>query len=177
MRSYAHVVVIGQHEKFIHVAAPEVTLMIRSRARICEGDFGNLQRDDDLCFVVRPNMVSENRDTIFRERAEACVGIRLDYDAENCNCETFANAVHGEWGPGLQVRETITCKIFPFPHFPISGTSRGNSARDQRYHQDGKIDKEERSTWTTCRPDVAKDKRQRFDFTFRAGTTSPHMKC
>ena len=103
MRSYAHVVVIGQDEKIIHVAAPEVTLKIRSRARICEGDFGNLQRDDDLCFVVRPNTESENRDTIFRERAEACVGIRLDYDAANCNCETFANAVHGEWGPGLQV--------------------------------------------------------------------------
>ena len=122
--------------------------MIRSRARICEGDFGNLQRDDDLCFVVRPNMESENRDTIFRERAEACVGIRLDYDAENCNCETFANAVHGEWGPSLQVRETILCKIFP--HFLILGTSWGDSEGDQCYHQNGKIDKAERSTWTTC---------------------------
>ena len=69
MKSYAHVVVIGQHDKFIHVAAPDVALMIRSRACICEGDFGNLQRDDDLCFVVRPSMESVNRDPIFRERA------------------------------------------------------------------------------------------------------------
>ena len=160
--------------------------MIRSRARICEGDFGNLQRDDDLCFVVCPNMESENRDTIFRERAEACVGIRLDYDAANCNCETFANAVHGEWGPGLQVRETIPCNKFPFPnclilcnifpHLLLSGTNRGDSAGDQRYHQDGKTDKEEGSTWTTCRPDVAEDKRQRSDFTIRAGTSSSHLK-
>ena len=107
MRSYAHVVIIGQHEKFIHVAAPDLTLMIRSRARICEGDFGNLLRDDDLCFVVRPQMESVDQNAIFRERAEACLGIRLDYDAKDCNCETFANAVHGEWGPGLQVGEAF----------------------------------------------------------------------
>ena len=103
MRSYAHVVIIGQNQTFFHVAAPEKTLMIRSRARICEGDFRNLRRDDDLCFVVRPGIDSGDQDIKFRQRAEACLDIRFDYDAENCNCETFANAVHGEWGSGLQV--------------------------------------------------------------------------
>ena len=78
------------------------SLMIRSRARICKGDFRILRRDDDLCFVVRP-VTDQDQDTKFRQRAEACLDIRFDYDAENCNCETFANAVHGEWGSGLQV--------------------------------------------------------------------------
>merc|ERR1711963_609113 len=34
--------------------------------------------------------------------AEVCEGICLDYDAESANCETFANAVHGIWGKGVQ---------------------------------------------------------------------------
>ena len=34
-------------------------------------------------------------------------GICLDYDAESANCETFANAVHGIWGKGVQVSDEI----------------------------------------------------------------------
>ena len=110
-KSYAHVVIIAQHEKFIHVAAPDRYAKMRSRALICEGDFENLRRDDDLCFVVRADL---DRPAIFRERAEACLGIRMDYDAATCNCETFANAVHGEWGPGLQVRKKLFCTKHTF---------------------------------------------------------------
>ena len=103
MRSYAHVVIVGQQEKFIHVATPDLTLMLRSRAKICEGYFNILRRDNDLCFIVRPDNNTVDRETKFRERAEACLGISLDYDADTCNCETFANGVHGLWGPGVQV--------------------------------------------------------------------------
>merc|ERR1712037_388995 len=90
--------IIGKDERtIIHVAAPDLAL-----AQIHEHDIGALQKDDDDCFVVRPDTKSANRETIFRERAESCVGIRFDYDAENSHCETFANAIHGEWGQGLQ---------------------------------------------------------------------------
>ena len=142
MRSYAHVVIIGQNQTFFHVAASEKTLMIRSRARICEGDFRNLRRDDDLCFVVRPITDSGDQiqDTKFRQRAEACLDIRFDYDAENCNCETFANAVHGEWGSGLQVISPIICTDIPF--FIWSGTNRCCSTKPQNPDKDSKVDKE-----------------------------------
>ena len=69
---------------------------------ICKADFTNLQASDDLCFVVRPEVPDGAEISIFGERAEVCVDIRLDYDAESCNCETFANAVHGNWGQGVQ---------------------------------------------------------------------------
>ena len=107
MRSYAHVVIIGNQENFFHVAAPEISLKIRSRARICEEDFDELRGQNDLCFVVRPNTNEIDLETKFRRRAEACLDIQFDYDAENCNCETFANAVHGEWGEGLQVGQPL----------------------------------------------------------------------
>ena len=76
---------------------------MRSRARICKDDFTNLQASNDLCFVVRPEVPDGAETSIFGERAEVCVDICLDYDAESCNCETFANAVHGKWGEGVQV--------------------------------------------------------------------------
>ena len=69
---------------------------------ICKDDFTNLQASNDLCFVVRPEVPDGAETSIFGERAEVCVDICLDYDAESCNCETFANAVHGKWGEGVQ---------------------------------------------------------------------------
>ena len=111
MRSYAHVVIIGNQENFFHVAAPEISLKIRSRARICEEDFDDLRSQNDLCFVVRPNTNEIDQEAKCRRRAEACLDIQFDYDAENCNCETFANAVHGEWGEGLQVRATFVSYV------------------------------------------------------------------
>ena len=107
MRSYAHVVIIGDQDNFFHVAAPEVSLKIRSRAQICRGGFQHLRRHNDLCFVVRPDINEVDLETKYRERAEACLETRFDYDAKNCNCETFANAVHGEWGEGLQVGQPL----------------------------------------------------------------------
>ena len=76
MKSYAHVVIIGSGRKFIHVSAPDVKLKMRSRATICEGTFASLAKDDDLCFVVRPE--GEGETAIFRRRAEACLGFRFD---------------------------------------------------------------------------------------------------
>ena len=102
MRSYAHVVIIGCGNSYIHVNSPGAKQAMRSRARICKDDFTKLQESNDLCFVVRPEVPDGAETLIFGERAKVCVGIRLDYDAESCNCETFANAVHGNWGQGIQ---------------------------------------------------------------------------
>ena len=102
MRSYAHVVIIGSEKNFIHVSAPDVKLIMRSRAKICEGNFASLAKDDDLCFVVRPEAQGDLPKAIFRWRAEVCLEMRFDYDAASSNCETFANAVHGLWAEGQQ---------------------------------------------------------------------------
>ena len=102
MRSYAHVVIIAEHETFIHVAAPALRLKMRANAKICRGKFEDLTRED-LCFVVRPEIPEAMRTTIFQERAEACLDINMDYDAASSNCETFANGVLGRWTDGHQV--------------------------------------------------------------------------
>ena len=111
MRSYAHVVIIGSGRKFIHVSAPDVKLKMRSRATICEGTFASLAKDDDLCFVVRPDAQVDLPTAIFRWRAEVCLGFRFDYDAASSNCETFANAVHGLWAEGKQASFHLVVNI------------------------------------------------------------------
>jgi len=111
MRSYAHVAIIGREEKYIHLTAPDRSHEFSSRARICEDSFDKLRADDDRCFVIRPAAPEGTRPTIFRERAEACLGINVDYDAEKCNCETFTRAVHGHWDKGYQVPRGAIQKI------------------------------------------------------------------
>ena len=101
MQSYAHVVVIAAGNNFIPVKSPTTKLAMRPRALIYQEDLASLPADD-LCFVVRPEVPDSAESSIFGERAEVCVGIRLDYDAATSNCETFANAVLGKWGPGVQ---------------------------------------------------------------------------
>merc|ERR1712012_203758 len=102
MKSYAHVVIIVSGNNFIHVNSTGVWSNIRSRAMICKDSFQKLLENDDLCFVVPPEDPVGQETSIFGERAEVCEGICLDYDAESANCETFANAVHGIWGKGVQ---------------------------------------------------------------------------
>ena len=111
MQSYAHVVIIAAGNSFIHVKSPGAKLAMRSRAKISKEDLTSLQ-GEDLCFVVSPPEVPDGVEaSIFGERAEVCVGIRLDYDAATSNCETFANAVLGKWGPGVQANiETRSSK-------------------------------------------------------------------
>ena len=103
MRSYAHVVIVAEEGKFIHVAAPALKLKMRSIAKICGGKFSDLTKED-LCFVVRPEVPERTRPTIFLQRAEVCLGISMDYDAASSNCETFANGVIGRWTDGHQAR-------------------------------------------------------------------------
>ena len=75
-----------------------------SRAKICRGNFSDLS-NDDLCFVVRPEVPEDTSSTIFFDRAEACLDMSFEYDAESSNCETFANAVVGRWAEGHQASE------------------------------------------------------------------------
>ena len=75
-----------------------------SRAKICRGNFSDLS-NDDLCFVVRPEVPEDTSSTIFFDRAEACLDMSFDYDAASSNCETFANAVVGRWAKGHQASE------------------------------------------------------------------------
>ena len=90
-----------EEETFIHVAAPALKLKMRANAKICRGKFADLKKED-LCFVVRPELPEQTRPTIFRQRAEVCLGISIDYDAASSNCETFANGVLGRWIDGHQ---------------------------------------------------------------------------
>ena len=118
MRSYAHVVIVGQDEKFIHVSAPDKKLKMRSRAKICEDSFADVTKEEDICFVIRPpKPQGDLPSTIFRWRAEVCLEIRFDYDAALSNCETFANAIHGMWTEGHQVG--ISLNILILTQFPL----------------------------------------------------------
>ena len=110
VRSYAHVAIIGHGNMYIHLTAPDTSHFISSSARICADSFNKLRADNDRCFVIRPETPEGTRPSIFRERAEACLGINVDYDAEYCNCETFTNAVHGRWGKGYQASQTSNSK-------------------------------------------------------------------
>ena len=74
MRSYAHVVIIGCGNSYIHVNSPGAKQAMRSRAKICKDDFKKLQQSNDLCFVVRPQVPDGVETSIFGERAEVCVG-------------------------------------------------------------------------------------------------------
>ena len=139
MRSYAHVVIIGSGRKFIHVSAPDVVkLQMRSRAKISEGTFASLAKDDDLCFVVRPKHEGGLSTAIFRWRAEVCLGFRFDYDAASSNCETFANAVHGWWAEGHMASFHLVNRLAGLTLF-ISGSQRTRSATSQRFHKGDKI--------------------------------------
>ena len=102
MNSYAHVVIIIQDHKFIHVNAPNLKLMIEAKAIIKEDDQSQLS-GEEFCFVVRPSVPSEREQDIFSRRAVSCSGIRFDYDPETSNCETFCNGVHGTWEHNVQV--------------------------------------------------------------------------
>ena len=102
MRSYAHVMIIIEDQKFIHVSSPEVKLQIRARALICEDSQDNLD-NDDLCFVVQPNPEDKKTPEYYTQRAKACLGIHFDYDADLANCETFCHGVHGIWDNNIQV--------------------------------------------------------------------------
>lgn len=105
MRSYAHVVIISDGGKYIHVSSPQVKLMIMSRAIICEEQLGAIN-DDDLCFVVKPSAGKDP--TVCKNRAKACLGIRFDYDGETETCETFCNGVHGQWSENIQNPQGVT---------------------------------------------------------------------
>ena len=100
MRSYAHVVIVAKDKNFIHVSSPEVKLLMRARALICEDSQDKLD-NEDLCFAVHPK--EDKLPEFYRRRAEACLGILFDYDAESANCETFCNGVHGIWDDTIQV--------------------------------------------------------------------------
>ena len=105
MRSYAHVAIIVENDKFIHVSSPKTKLKMRARAIICE-ESQDVLSEEDLCFVVHPKPCEDIPPSHYSLRAKACLGIRFDYDAELTNCETFCNGVHGIYNT-LQVRKNF----------------------------------------------------------------------
>ena len=117
MRSYAHVAIVVSENSYIHVNSPEAKLAMRSRALICKGSLTRLQEQDNLCFVVRPEVPEGAEASIFRERAELCEGLRMDYNAESSNCETFANAILGNWGSGVQASKKKKLIQIPYSLF------------------------------------------------------------
>ena len=101
-KSYAHVAIISENNKFIHVKAPNMDLMIQSKATIREEDLSSIDHLQ-LCFVVRPPTMEGDVDPlVYLKRAQACLNIRFNYDATVDNCETFCNAIHGEWERNFQ---------------------------------------------------------------------------
>eukprot|EP00092_Neocalanus_flemingeri_P002405 GFUD01002571.1.p1 GENE.GFUD01002571.1~~GFUD01002571.1.p1 ORF type:complete len:619 (+),score=125.66 GFUD01002571.1:184-1857(+) len=100
IKGYAHVVIITENMKYIHVSSPKLKLKMRSRALICEDSQDKLT-NEDLCFVVNPK--NDKPQEFYSKRAQVCKGICLDYEAKSTNCETFANGVHGIWNKNIQV--------------------------------------------------------------------------
>eukprot|EP00091_Calanus_sinicus_P023210 TRINITY_DN7720_c0_g1_i1.p1 TRINITY_DN7720_c0_g1~~TRINITY_DN7720_c0_g1_i1.p1 ORF type:complete len:722 (+),score=137.55 TRINITY_DN7720_c0_g1_i1:121-2286(+) len=74
MRSYAHVVIIIDGQKYVHVSSPRVKLMFRSRAIIREDNLSTID-DGENCFVVKPQ--ADIEPIVCKERAKACCGIRF----------------------------------------------------------------------------------------------------
>jgi len=102
VRSYAHVVIVLDLNKFMHVTAPKrFHRMLMMESKIKEEDLQKLQ-NEKFCFIVRPSSTSDGKQDIFSKRAVSCKGIRFDYDPETSNCETFCNGVHGIWTPSVQ---------------------------------------------------------------------------
>ena len=100
-KSYAHVAIISENNQFIHAKAPNMDLMIQSKATICEEDLSSVD-NLQLCFVVRPPTIEGLDPLVYLKRAQACLNIRFDYDASVDNCETFCNGIHGEWEQNFQ---------------------------------------------------------------------------
>ena len=96
-KSYAHVAIISEDKKYIHITAPSMLLMVKSKAVVQEerlNSISNLQH----CFVVRP---PEGEFTdLYLEMAKVCLDIKFDYDATSANCETFCQYVYGDWDCG-----------------------------------------------------------------------------
>ena len=101
-KSYAHVAIVSKSNQFINAKAPNMDLMIQSKATICEEDLSSIDTLQ-LCFVVRPPTIEGVDPLVYLKRAEACLNIRFDYDASVDNCETFCNAIHGEWEQNFQI--------------------------------------------------------------------------
>ena len=96
-KSYAHVAIVSEDKKYIHIAAPSILLMLKSKAVVQEeslSSIGGLQR----CFVVR--LPEREFADLYLKRAKVCLGIQFDYDASSANCETFCHFVHGNWDGG-----------------------------------------------------------------------------
>lgn len=102
IRSYAHVVIIIDDEKFIHVTAPKrlhMKLIMKSKIK---KEVQTKLIDEKSCFIVRPSCPPDRPQEIFSQRAVGCNGILFNYDTETSNCETFCNGVHGLWKTSVQ---------------------------------------------------------------------------
>ena len=100
-KSYAHVAIVSENNKYIHVTAPSKILKLKSKAVIQEELLDNID-NVEFCFVVKPPEREDVGPSLYLERAKVCKGIQFDYDAVTANCETFCQFVHGEWDGNFQ---------------------------------------------------------------------------
>jgi len=118
MNSYAHVVVIINEEKYIHINAPN-SMLIKAKAIVKEEDRSRLC-DELFCFVVRQDCPPDREQDIFSRRASICKGIRFDYNPDTSNCETFCNGVHGKWSTVQGARGKVQKAIKGYTEMKLS---------------------------------------------------------
>jgi len=101
MYDYAHVVIITEKNKFVHVSASNMVWM-QGKAIIKEEEQNQLKKNK-FCFIVRKDNSTDETDKLCK-RAKICTNpqIRFDYDPVQAHCETFCNGVHGKWIPNVQ---------------------------------------------------------------------------
>ena len=134
MNSYAHVVIICDNNKYIHINAPNAVIGVQAKAIVKEDDQMKLS-NEKYCFVVRQSSPENIQTDIFSERAKVCKGIRFNYKPDTSNCETFCNGVHGKW-IGIQVIFVFDKEVYSIHNINISLESQGESPKYyQRLYQ------------------------------------------